>query len=161
MLIPRIDAASNDLEISPPIVWLLTGWGSWSQRAERVAPGDNVEVTPNTGTIRSHLRIINRYLHQQLQQTGDENDDPPGQYRLVMRGNQTLIGRLLIGWGSWSQRVSGFSPRDDVEVRLFPGRSKVPFPDHEPFQIAAISTPIHRVDTTSQGTESPPPSADR
>ena len=38
---------------------MLIGWGSWSQRAARVAPLAEVEVSSLTGRTRSHPRIRN------------------------------------------------------------------------------------------------------
>ena len=40
-----------------PTVWLRIGWGSWSQRAARVASRDKIEVPPHPGRIGSHLVI--------------------------------------------------------------------------------------------------------
>ena len=37
-----------------PTGWLLIGWGSWSQRAGRVAPRANVNVPPHPGRMSSH-----------------------------------------------------------------------------------------------------------
>ena len=37
-----------------PTGWLLIGWGSWSQRAPRVAPRDKVGIPPHPGRIGSH-----------------------------------------------------------------------------------------------------------
>ena len=85
---------------------LIIGWGSWSQRAARVAPRDNVEVPPHPGRIRSHPRMINPSILLQLQQTGDENGNPAGRYRPTRCGNPNPTSWLLIGWGSWSQRAA-------------------------------------------------------
>ena len=72
--------------------WLLIGLGSWGQRAARVAPRDNAEVLPHQGRISSHPRIRNPSISLQLQQTGDENADPPGRYRSARRGHPNATG---------------------------------------------------------------------
>ena len=72
--------------------WLLIGWGSWSQRAARVAPLSNVEVPPHPGRIGSYPRIRNPSIYLQLQQPGGENEDPPGRYCPARCGNPNHTG---------------------------------------------------------------------
>ena len=62
------------------------------------------------GGIWSHPRVGNPSIHLKLQQTGDENGDPPGRYRPARCGNPNPAGRSLIGWGS---RIKPASPGDD------------------------------------------------
>ena len=102
---------------------MLIRWGSWSQRAARVAPRAN-EVPPHRGSIVSHPRISNSSKSLQPQQPGDGNGDLPGRYRPARCGNSNPTGWLLIGWGSWSQRTARVSPRINVEVLPHPGRIK-------------------------------------
>ena len=61
--------------------WLLIGWGSWSQRAARVASPAKAEVAPLTGRLMSHPRIRNLSISLQFQQTGNQDGDPTGRYR--------------------------------------------------------------------------------
>ena len=105
-----------------PIGWLLIGWGSWSQRAARVALRADVDVLPHPGRIGSHPRIKNPSKSLQFQQPRDENGDPPRRYRPARCGNPNPNGWLLIGSGSWRQRGSRVAPRANVEIPPNPGR---------------------------------------
>ena len=67
--------------------WLLIGWGSWSQRAARVAAPAKAEVAPSTGRLRSHSRIRHPFISLQFHQTGNQDGDPTGRYRPTQRGN--------------------------------------------------------------------------
>ena len=82
-----------------PTGWLLIGWGSWSQRAARVAPPAKVEVAPLTGRLRSHPRIRNPSISLQFQQTGNQDGDPTGRYRPTRCGNPNS-GYTIVDWGS-------------------------------------------------------------
>ena len=77
------------------IGWLLIGWGSWSQRAPRVARQDNVEVPPHMGRIGSHPRMKNPSISLRLQQPAGGNGDPPGRCRHAVCGNLNLTSWLL------------------------------------------------------------------
>ena len=101
---------------------MLIGWGSWNQRAARVAPRANAEVPPNPGRIISHPRIRNPSIFLQLQPPGDENGDLPGRYRPARYGNPNPTRWLLNGGGSWNQRAAGVAPRDNVELPPHPER---------------------------------------
>ena len=102
--------------------WLIADWlglmeparGESSpsgQRRSPAAPGED-----NFPSLDQNLS-----LSLQLQQTGDENADPRGQYRPSRCGNLNTTGWLLIGWGSWSQHAARASPRDNIEVPPHPG----------------------------------------
>ena len=123
-----------------PTSRLLIGWGSLSQRAARVAPRDNVDVLPHPGRIGSHLRIKNLPKSLQLQQAGDENGDPPGQYYPARCGNPNPTGLLLISWGSMNQREASVAPLDNVEVPSHPGR----IGSCPPMITPSLSTPATR-----------------
>ena len=97
-VVRRVDTAPYGLEIPT--------WGSWSQS--------------HPGRIRCRSRIINPSINLQLQETGDENGGPPGQYRPVPCGNSNL------------RVVNSAPPRDN----------KVPSPDHKSFRIS--TTPTNR-----------------
>ena len=75
---------------------MVIGWGSWSQRAARVATWPNAEVSPNPGRISSPPRVRNHSTSVQLQLTRNENEDPPGRYRSAGGRNPNLTGWLLI-----------------------------------------------------------------
>ena len=145
-----------------PTGWFLIGWGSWSQRATRVAPRANDEVPPHPGRISAYPRIRNLPISLQHQQTGQENADPPGRYRSAQRGNPNPIGWLLIGWGSCSQRAARVAPRNNVEVPSHPRK----IGSHSRGRNTSISlrlqqpgtkTGIPRVDATPHGVETPTP----
>ena len=95
--------------------------GLWSQRAARVAPRANAEVPPRPGSIISYPRIRNPFISLQLQQTRDDNADPPGRYRSARCGNPNPTDWLLIDCGSWSQRTARVAPRANAEVLPHPG----------------------------------------
>ena len=59
-----------------PIGWLLIGWGSWSQRAARVALRADVDVLPHPGRIGSHPRIKNPSKSLQFQTQGRKRRSP-------------------------------------------------------------------------------------
>ena len=67
----RVYTAPQDMETSTLLDYLLfmASWGSWSQRAARVAPRDNVKIPPHPETIRSHPRIRNPSTHTQTPTT--------------------------------------------------------------------------------------------
>ena len=101
---------------------MVIGWGSWSQRAARVATWPNAEVSPNPGRISSPPRVRNHSTSVQLQLTRNENEDPPGRYRSAGGRNPNLTGWLPIGGGSWSQRAARVAPLANVEVPPHPSR---------------------------------------
>ena len=114
---------------------MLIGWGSWSQRAARVAPRVNVEVSPHPGRMRCHPRIITISISLRLQQIGNENRDPLGRYCPARCGNPNATGWLLIGRRSWSQRAAGIAPRAAT-----PGEDRVPSPSQKCFHIPTTPT---------------------
>ena len=75
-----------------PTDWLLIGWGSWNQRAERVAPPGHVEVPPHTARIGSRHRIIDPSISLQPQEPEDGNGDQLGRYRQARCGNTNPVG---------------------------------------------------------------------
>ena len=99
---------------------MLVDWGSWNQRAARVAPRDNVEVPSHPGRIGYHPLIRNPSISVILQQTVAENGDPLGRYRPARCGNPNLTGHWRIAYGSWGQRAARVSPRDNIEVPPHP-----------------------------------------
>ena len=101
--------------ILPRTVWkpqhtglMLFGWGSWSQRATRIAPPAKVEVAPLTRRLRSYPRIRTFSISLQLQPTGDQDGDPKSRYRLTWCGNPNQGTPLLIG----VREASGPHPMD-------------------------------------------------
>ena len=101
--------------ILPRTVWkpqhtglMLFGWGSWSQRATRIAPPAKVEVAPLTGKLRSHPRIINRSISLQFQQTGAKVDSAPHGVETPTKGISLLIGvRQASGFGFRADLIGG------------------------------------------------------
>ena len=98
--------------------------GLRSQRAERVAPRANAEVPPRPGSIISYPRIRNPFISLQLQQTRDDNADPPGRYRSARCGNPNPTDWLLIDCGSWSQRTARVALWANAEAPPHPGRMR-------------------------------------
>lgn len=60
----RVDTVPHCVEIPTPSAHRspLNGWGSWIQRAARVATRADVEVTPHPRRKRSRTRIINIFI---------------------------------------------------------------------------------------------------
>ena len=139
---------------------MLIRWGSWSQRAARVAPRAN-EVPPHRGSIVSHPRISNSSKSLQPQQPGDGNGDLPGRYRPARCGNSNPTGWLLIGWGSWSHRAARVALPAIVEVAPLTGRLR----SHPRIRNPSMSLQFRQiwnrdgdptVDTAQHSVESPP-----
>ena len=101
---------------------MLIGCGSWNQRAGRIARRANAAVPPHPGRTSSHLRVRTPSIYLQLQLPGDVNANPPGRYRPVRCENPSPTGRLVIGWGSSSQRAARVAPRIYAVVPPHPGR---------------------------------------
>ena len=101
---------------------MLIGWCSWSQRAARVSPRANVEVTPHAGRIGYHPRITNASISLQIQQPRDENGDLPGGYRPARCGKPSPTGWLPIGRSSWSQHAARVASMANAEVPPHPGK---------------------------------------
>ena len=97
-----------------PTGYFVVGGGSWNAHGARVVPRNNAEVPPHPRWIRSHLRVRNPSISLQFQQSEDENTDPTGRYRPRKCGNPNPTGRLLFGWGSWSQHGARVAPRDNA-----------------------------------------------
>ena len=136
-VIPRVDTAPHGVGTPTPLAGC---WGSWSQRAARVASLANVEVPPHPGRIGSHLRIRNTSVSLHLEQPGDENAYLPGRYRPAQCGNPNHTSWLLIGWVSWSQRMARVALEPTPSAAH--GEVKVPSPDQKSIHISA--TPINR-----------------
>ena len=64
----------------------------------------------HSGRIGPHPRTIKLSVSLRLQQPGNVNADFPGLYRPAGCGNPNPTGRMLIGWGSWSQRAASVLP---------------------------------------------------
>ena len=91
-------------------------WRPWSQRAAKVGSRANAEVPVHPRGIISYSRIRNPSISLQVQQTAEENADPPGRYRPAGCGNPNPTWQLLIGWCPWSQPAAKVAPRANAEV---------------------------------------------
>ena len=105
-----------------PSCRLLIDVGTWRKRASRVTPRHNVKVPPHPRRIGSHPRIRNTSVSLHLGQSGDENAYLPDRYRPARCGNPNHAIWLLIGSGSWSQRMARVAPRANAEVAPLTGR---------------------------------------
>ena len=144
---------------------LLIGWGFWSQRAARVAHRANAAVPPQLGRIRSHPQVRNLSIYLQFQQPGGVQKSVPVRYHPTGWVNPSPTGRLLIGWGFWSQRGARVAPRANAAVPLQPGKIR----SHS--QVRNPKTSLHvqlpgdvnanpRVNKARQGVKTPVPPAD-
>ena len=96
----------------------------------------------------------------QLQQSGDENGHLPGRHRPARWRKPCLLGWLLIGSDSRSQRTARVAPWHNVEISPHPGRIGIIsgseirpylYNSNEP----GTKTQIPRVDTAPRGVETP------
>ena len=101
---------------------LVIGWGLLSQRVVRDAPRANAVVPPHLRRKMSHPPVRNPSISLQLQQPGAVQKHLPVQYRPTGWVNPSPTGRLLIGWGFWSQRGARVAPRANAAVPLQPGK---------------------------------------
>ena len=126
------------------IGWLLTGRGSWSPRAARVSPRDNVEDPPHPGRIASHPRIRNPSISLQLTPTNG------GQ----KRGTRGSIPPRTV-----------WKPQPEVHRTSATRGDRIPSPDQKSFHTNNSNKPetqsvVFRVDTAPHGVETPTPLAD-
>ena len=107
--------------------WLVAEWLTLTEpaRGESCTP-DRRRRPPHSGWIRFYPRKSTPSIHVQLHQPGDENRDCLGRYRPARCGNLNPTVWLLIGWGSWSQRVARVAPLTNVDhpphsgIRFYP-----------------------------------------
>ena len=141
--------------------WLIADWlGLMEPARGESSPSGQRRSPAAPGEDKFPSLDQNLSLSLQLQQTGDENADPRGQYRPSRCGNLNTTGWLLIGWGSWSQHAARASPRDNIEVPPHPGRTQfIPGLETLPclynFNNPAMKTQIPRVDTAPHGVGTP------
>ena len=134
--------------------WLNTvGWLSWSQRAVRVAPRDNVKVPPHPGMRRPHPRIRNPTIHTQLQLHGTKTDIPRAD--TAPQDVETQSHRLIYGSLVFMEPGPGESSRTGQRRGpAAPGDDKALSPDQKSFHTCTTPTTpetktgIPRVDTT-------------
>ena len=120
-MVPRVDTTLYGGEILPPSTDCCLA-EDHRANALREVPVDFVEVSPHPGTIIFRPWIINRFIYLNNRQLVDENGDPPDRYRRACCGNPTATRRLLIGWGSKSQRAERFAPLANIKIQAHPGR---------------------------------------
>ena len=121
--------------------WVLIDWDSWSQRAARVAPRDNVEAPPHPGSIGSHPRIRNPSISAQLTPTtrgrkqGSPGSIPP---RTVWKSQ---LHWLVADWLGIMEPAGGDScPSGQGRGRAAHEEVKAPSPDQKSFHISTIPT---------------------
>ena len=109
---PRVDTVPQGVE-TPLSFWLIVyfSWGSWSQRAARVAPRDNVEVRPRPGMITYHLLIRDPSIHLLTLTARGRKRTSPGRYRHTRCGSPNPTGSMLIFLGA-----HGSSARRELPV---------------------------------------------
>ena len=106
--------------LSPGSIEPRTVWKPQPHSGCLLNPNLGFQSHHHPGRITCHPRIRNPSIHLQPQQTGDENSDPPGQYRSARCGNPNL----------------GF------EGPAPPWEDKVQSQDHKSFHI--FTTPTNR-----------------
>ena len=125
-----------------PTGWLLIGWGSWSQRAARVAPGDTVEVPPHPGRIGSHLQITNPSISLTTPPTRRRKRRSPGSIPLHTVWKR-LSHWLIADWLGVMEPARGEScPSGQRRGSATPGEDKFPSPGQKLFHI--FTTPTTR-----------------
>ena len=96
-------------------------WSTWTQRAARVRPRDDIEVSPSSGRTRFQrgseiLRNVYNSYHLAMKTEIPRVDIAPHGVE-----TPTLLD-ALIGWGSWSQCSARVAPRGIVEITPLTGR---------------------------------------
>ena len=139
--IPGVDTAPQVWKPQPR--WVIADWLGLmepargescpsGQRRGPAAPGEDKFPSPG-----QKLFYISTTNSNNL--AGVENGDPPGRYCPARCGNPSHTGWLLIGWGSWSQRVAA-GPSGQGRGYAAHGEDKVPSPDQKSFRISATPT---------------------
>ena len=78
---------------TPQPHWVIADWiGPIELARGEICPRVNAEVPPQPGRKSSRLRIRNVSLSLQLEQSVEENADPPGRYRPAGFGNANATG---------------------------------------------------------------------
>ena len=106
----------------PQSHWPIVDWLRFLEiSAAKNAFRANAAVTPHLERISPHPQVRNHPISQQLQQPEAAKKNLPGRYRSEGYGNPSPTGRLLIGWGFWSQRAPRIAPRIYAAVPPHPG----------------------------------------